>query len=257
MDDSRRKRELGKERGRDKLLMVPPLFAINVCIVSPSFDAAAIPLSWSLCPSEGHAGMRWEKERSYRLVGLEERVLHRGYGYPHCTVAQLSIRPSDLDALRSVVREIWVTMKESMERLDATLKLAALENGPVFATTADGTEVRLPSIKIVCSETLLALHENIVRAIRPFHVPPTTLEVGKAAFHPSFPTDNAVTVEWLKKYLSEHSLEAYNPHVTLGASTVKSLASSSFFKPTAVPWRNCRLVVSRMGNYCSCFEVYD
>ncbi|RNF22470.1 uncharacterized protein Tco025E_03070 [Trypanosoma conorhini] len=237
--------------------MVPSLLAINICIVSPSFDAAAIPLSWSLCPLEGHAGLRWERERSYRLMGLEEKVLHRGYGHPHCTVAQLSIRPSELDALRSAVRGVWVSMKGATERRDAVVTLAAIEEGPAFATTADGAEVHLPSIKIECSETLRALHENIVHAVRPFHVAPTTLEAGKAAFHPSFPADNAATVEWLTNYLSEYCLEAYSPHITLGASTMQWLAPSPVFKPTTVSWRDCRLVVSRMGNYCSCFEILD
>ncbi|PWV14741.1 hypothetical protein C3747_33g258 [Trypanosoma cruzi] len=236
---------------------MPPLLAINICIVSSYFDAAAIPLSWSLCPTEGYGSMQWEKERSYRLIGLEEKALRRGYGHPHCTVAQLSVRPSDLDALRNVVREIWLSMKELTERQDATISLAALDDGPSFATSKDGEEIRLPSIRILRSETLCALNKKISCAVLPYHVLPATLDVGKAAFHPSFSADNAATVEWMKNYLSEHCIDAYSPHITLGATTVKPMTSSFLFKPTTVPWRECRLVVSRMGNYCSCFEIYD
>ncbi|PBJ75319.1 hypothetical protein TcG_10814 [Trypanosoma cruzi] len=236
---------------------MPPLLAINICIVSSYFDAAAIPLSWSLCPTEGYGSMQWEKERSYRLIGLEEKALRRGYGHPHCTVAQLSIRPSDLDALRNVVREIWLSMKELTERQDATIILAALDDGPFFATSKDGEEIRLPNIRILRSETLCALHEKISCAVLPYHVLPATLDVGKAAFHPSFPADNAATVEWMKNYLSENCIDAYTPHITLGTTTVRPMTSSFLFKPTTVPWRECRLVVSRMGNYCSCFEIYD
>ncbi|ORC90421.1 uncharacterized protein TM35_000082190 [Trypanosoma theileri] len=232
-----------------------PLIAVNICLVSPSFDGAAIPLSWSLCPAEGYADMQWDKDKSYRLKALEEKVLHRGFGYPHCTVAQLCIAKTDMDALRKLVRQIWIELRETLESKEK-LCLTTLDNGPAFAKTADGTEIRLPNIVIEPSETLCELHKQIVTAVKPFHVSGASLEEGRAAFHPSFPADNDITVDWMMDYLSKYALKAYRPHITLGASPVV-VTETSVFKSIHVPWRDCRLVVSRMGNYCSCFEIQE
>ncbi|KEG12830.1 hypothetical protein DQ04_01401140 [Trypanosoma grayi] len=231
------------------------LIAINICLVSPAFDAAAIPLSWSLCPTESHSTLQWNKEKSYRLMALEEKALSRGYGHPHCTVAQLCIRLTDMDEVREKVRQIWLEEREASDN-KATLCLSGLEEGPAFDTTVGGTAIHLPNIKIILSEPLRKLHEKIIHAICQYHVPMETLEMAKAAFHPSFPPDSAVAVEWVNDYLTKYALDSYNPHITLGATPAKATASTAF-KTTLVSWRECRLVVSRMGNYCSCFEIQE
>lgn len=230
------------------------LIAINVCMVCNSFDTAAIPLSCSLCPVEDET---WDSSIAYRLVSLAEKKLQKGYGHAHITVVQLCVRATNLAEVKETVRQIWAKHREAAVAAKEKLVLTKIEAGPVFTTLDDGTEVRLPSIAVERSDTLLSLHTEIMEALKPYAVQLGSMEVGKATFHKTFPAETAMTVKWMIDYFTNSAGQNYHPHITLGASPIKRIDELTYFQPTRVPWRECRLVISHMGNYGSCFELLD
>lgn len=233
------------------------LLAINVCLISSGFDTVALPLSSTLCPvdveDEGDDALL-----CYGLAPLTEKKSRRGYGYAHCTVMQLCVRALDLKAVREIVRQTWVKFRSHVLEAKESLLLTGVADGPVFSTTSDGRTVRLPNITVERSTDLMWLHETIVRELGEYHVRVGSEDVAKSAFHKKFPADgNNTTPEWMLSFISKYSHENYAPHITLGACTEENVAALSFLQKTEIPWRECRLVVSHMGNFCSCFDLLD
>ncbi|KAK7200569.1 hypothetical protein NESM_000112800 [Novymonas esmeraldas] len=234
------------------------LMAVNVCLVSSGFDLVALPLSSTLCPVDADEDEMGEATPSYSLVPLTERKTRKGYGYAHCTVMQLCVRAVEVKAVREIVRQVWLKFRTNVLESKESLVLEGVADGPVFAEREDGREVRLPNIKVERSPDLMWLHETIVRELSEYHVRVGSEEVAKAAFHKKFPADgSSTTPEWMLDFTSKYAHENYSPHITLGACSEENVAALSFLQRTEIPWRECRLVVSHMGNYCSCFDLLD
>ncbi|KAG5490641.1 hypothetical protein JKF63_00762 [Porcisia hertigi] len=233
------------------------LLALNVCLISSAFDTVALPLSSTLCPVEEGDDVK-DTSMSYCLAPLTEKKMRKGYGYAHCTVMQLCARALDLKAVREAVRETWLKFRTQMLESKETLLLSGVADGPIFATTEEGCTVRLPNITVVRSPELMQLHESIVRELGKYHVKVSSEDVAKSAFHKRFPADsNSATAEWMLSFTNKYAHENYTPHITLGACTEKNVGVFSLLKKTEIPWRECRLVVSHMGNFCSCFDLLD
>ncbi|KPA81552.1 hypothetical protein ABB37_03896 [Leptomonas pyrrhocoris] len=231
--------------------------ALNVCLISSGFDTVALPLSSTLCPVDPDDDLE-EGSFGYTLAPLTEKRSRKNYGYAHCTVVQLCVRALDLKTVRELVRDTWVKFRERMTEAKETLVLDGIADGPTFAKTDDGLTVRLPNIKVERSPELMWLHETLVRELEPFHVKVASNDVAKRSFNTKFPADsNTTTSDWLLSFLSKSSHENYVPHISLGACTMENVAALSYLQRTEVPWRECRLVVSHMGNYCSCFDLME
>ncbi|CAG9584035.1 conserved hypothetical protein [Leishmania major strain Friedlin] len=232
------------------------LLALNVCLVSSSFDVVALPLSSTLCPVEVDDDVE-DTSLCYGLAPLTEKG-RKEYGYAHCTVMQFCARALDLKAIREIVRETWLKFRKHVLESKESLVLTGVADGPIFATTEDGRAVRLPNITVERSPNLMWLHETIMRELGQYHVKVGSEDVAKSAFHRKFPADgNSTTPEWMLSFMSKYAHENYTPHITLGACTEKNVAAFSFLQKTEIPWRECRLVVSHMGNFCSCFELLE
>ncbi|GET93585.1 hypothetical protein, conserved [Leishmania tarentolae] len=232
------------------------LFALNVCIVSSSFDVVAFPLSSTLCPVEVDGDVE-NASLCYGLVPLTEKS-RRGYGYAHCTVMQFCARALDLKAIRSIVRETWLKFRKHVLESKESLVLTGIADGPTFATREGGQAVRLPYITVERSPNLMSLHETIMQELSPYHVKVGSEDVAKATFHKKFPADsNSTTSEWMLSFINKYAHENYTPHITLGACTEENVAAFTCLQKTEIPWRECRLVVSHMGNFCSCFELLE
>ncbi|CCW63862.1 unnamed protein product [Phytomonas sp. EM1] len=227
--------------------------SVNIALVCSAFDKVAIPLSFSLCPnSEGDPS---ETNVCYRLESLSQKKLRPGYGYVHCTLAQLCIRATELTEVKDAARKVWNVHREASEESKEKLELTGIHPGPVFGTTATGKEIRLPYISVTCSDALMALHSDMLEKIRPFQVKLSSMKVGKSAFHNSFPAEDNASVEWMIDFYEKNSLENYNPHVTLGSTQDPIDMNLVYFQKMQLPLHACGLVVSHMGNYCSCFEL--
>ncbi|KPI85593.1 hypothetical protein ABL78_5331 [Leptomonas seymouri] len=233
------------------------LLALNVCLISSGFDTVALPLSSTLCPVETDDELE-EDSFGYTLAALTEKKSRRNYGYAHCTVVQLCVRALDLKAVREIVRCTWIKFRENVTQAKETLVLDGIADGPVFGKMDDGRTVRLPNIKVERSPELMWLHETLVRELEPFHVKVASLDVAKRSFNMRFPADsNNTSSEWLLSFVANSSHENYTPHISLGACTMENVAALSYLQRTEVPWRECRLVVCHMGNYCSCFDLME
>ncbi|CAJ1038468.1 hypothetical protein Q4I30_008235 [Leishmania utingensis] len=232
------------------------LLALNVCLISSAFDVVALPLSSTLCPVEVNDDVE-DTSLCYGLAPLTEKS-RKGYGYAHCTVMQLCARALDLKAVREIVRETWLKFRKHVLESKESLVLTGVADGPIFATTEDGRAVRLPNITVERTPDLIWLHETIVRELDQYRVKVGSEDVARSAFHRKFPADNnSATSEWMLSFTSQYSHENYAPHITLGACTEKNVASFSLLQKTEISWRECRLVVSHMGNFCSCFELLE
>ncbi|CAJ1038413.1 hypothetical protein NXY56_008086 [Leishmania guyanensis] len=232
------------------------LLALNVCLISSAFDVVALPLSLTLCPVEVNDDVE-DTSLCYGLAPLTEKS-HKGYGYAHCTVMQLCARALDLKAVRDIVRETWLKFRKHVLESKESLVLTGVADGPIFATTEDGRAVRLPNITVERTPDLIWLHETIVRELDQYRVKVGSEDVARSAFHRKFPADNnSATSEWMLSFTSQYSHENYAPHITLGACTEKNVAAFSLLQKTEISWRECRLVVSHMGNFCSCFELLE
>ncbi|CAJ1036928.1 conserved hypothetical protein [Leishmania braziliensis MHOM/BR/75/M2904] len=232
------------------------LLALNVCLISSAFDVVALPLSSTLCPVEVNDDVE-DTSLCYGLAPLTEKS-RKGYGYAHCTVMQLCARALDLKAVREIVRETWLKFRKHVLESKESLVLTGVADGPIFATTEDGRAVRLPNITVERTPDLIWLHETIVRELDQYRVKVGSEDVARSAFHRKFPADNnSATSEWMLSFTSQYSHENYAPHITLGACTEKNVAAFSLLQKTEISWRECRLVVSHMGNFCSCFELLE
>lgn len=230
------------------------LIAINICLISSAFDAIAIPLSSTLCPVNVEDQ---DEDFSYGLVPLAERKLQRGYGYAHCTVMQLCARALDLKSVKEKVRDTWKRFREEMSESTESLLLDGIRDGPVFGTNKEGATVRLPNIAVSRTPALMSLHEALVAELQPLHVRVGSMEVAKAAFHKKFPVNNTVTAEWMLNFMDCNAHDKYEPHISLGSTTVEEVSQLTYIQKKEVPWRECRLVVSHMGNFCSCIELLE
>lgn len=230
--------------------------AVNVCLVCNAFEAAAVPLSLSMCPAPEEETL-WDDAVSYRLVSLAEKKLQRGYGHAHCTVAQLCVRAAELSDLKDAVKVVWQKHRDKAVESKEKLTLTKIEAGPVFGQTTSGVDIHLPSIAVQRSDALVALHSDVVEGVKQFCVQLQAMDVAKSTFHKTFPSEGTTSVQWLMDFLDKYAGENYAPHITLGASPVDKIDSLTFFQESKVQWRECRLVVSHMGNYCSCFELLE
>ncbi|EPY30707.1 hypothetical protein AGDE_09306 [Angomonas deanei] len=217
-------------------------------------DRAVLPLSTSICPAPDE-NTCWDETVAYRVVSVAERKLKRGCGHPHCTLVQTCVRATDLTEIKDVVEKVARTYRDRMDKCSLTLQ--GVSAGPVFNVLSDGTEARLPYVGIVRSEELQALHQEMTEALEKYRVHVKSPEVGAATFHKKFPVVGTASVEYMEEFNERCGGENYNPHITIGASPLKSLEKLVFFQKTEVPWRQCSVVVSHMGNYCSCFEILE
>lgn len=231
------------------------LIALKVCLIGTCLEAAAVPLSTSLCPLPDDDDDVWNSSVSYRLVSLAEKKPQCGYGYVHCTIDVLCARATDVQAIKDAVRAIWLKHKEAAVAQKEMLLLSHLQLGPVVSTMSNGSELRLPSIALERSSALWALHDEVVETLKPFIVNLGSMDVGKSAFHKRYPVSDSAWVRAMISYHADAAGDAYAPHITLGASPVTDVEQLTFFHASRVPWRECRLVVSHMGNYCSCSDL--
>ncbi|EPY24844.1 hypothetical protein STCU_00335 [Strigomonas culicis] len=227
--------------------------AINICLVSTAFDSAVLPLSGSLCPAADDSST-WDSDVAYQLIHLSEKKPKKGYGHAHCTLVQLCARTTELNELKEEVRRVCAEHRPEQD--GEKLSMERVCGGPIFGKLPDDTEIYLPYVRVERSEPLYNLHSALVNAVRRFAVAVKSTDVAKSSFHKHFPTDGTTSIDWMLKYIDEHSYSNYNPHITLGASPM-CLEKLAFLQRTEVPWRRCRVVVSHMGNYCSCFEILD
>lgn len=239
-------------RGKDHEMS---LIAVNICLVCNAFDTAAIPLSYSLCPA-AEDDASWDASVAYRLVSLAEKKLQRGLGHAHITVAQLCVRATDLSTVKDLVRTKWLSHRQRAVEEKERVILSGLDAGVTAGVTKDGTEVHLPHISVRRSDALLELQKDVIEAVKDYQVRLGSMEVGKSTFHKTFPAESTEFVQYMMDYIEKHSGDNYAPHVTLGASPIESL-KFTYFQETKVHLKECRLVVSHMGHYGSCFELLE
>ncbi|CCW69911.1 unnamed protein product [Phytomonas sp. Hart1] len=226
---------------------------VKIVLVCNAFDKVAIPLSCSLCP-HGDSDAA-ENNIDYRLESLSKKKLQTGYGYVHCTLVQLCIRATELTDVKEAARKVWNVHREAAEESKEKLELTDIHPGPVFGTTATEKEIRLPYIAITRTDALMALHSDMLEKIKPFQVKLSSMNVGKSAFHNSSPADGNASVECMIDFYEKNSLENYSPHLTLGSTQDPIDTNLLYFQKLKLPLHTCALMVSHMGNYCSCFEL--
>lgn len=184
------------------------VLALDVAILPPPEVAdRAIRLSAAL-PADGPDGLRLDEER-----------------LPHITLTQQFVRPEELEPI--------------YERLDGILR----GHSPLpLRVTGSGRAGSSVWMQVERTDTLLALHEQLMEALRGFERPG-----GTAA---AFVNGDARVgdVMWVTGYRLKSSLHAYTPHITLGRAKEPPRIDPFSFVATTV-------AACHLGRFCSCRRV--
>lgn len=240
------------------------VIAVNVAIVGPALDDVVLPASNLVCSDS--IGTPCE----YLLcpLKLDGTPAPVGRAYAHVTLAQLFCRQERIAALATAVA---VAVGEAVSHSKGAgcplaMRVGGGHAGPVFATIG-GVSHRLPSLLIskTCSEGMQpsfvqTLHELLASnngGAFSFSGGPADAECNKSSCFSSSWPGNEASVRWVEQYATRSSGRVhYFPHVTLGCSSRDdSVSTLSDTPPVDISLKDLFVVVSWMGNFCSCNTV--
>lgn len=218
------------------------MLAINVCLLSTAFDLIAVPLSETIYhPGPGTIG--------YCLASSATKKLARPHGYAHCSLVRLLIKQENLKNVKEIAQRVWKKHRENTSINEHKLILQSIDRGEV--TTPRNHALYFPHIVVQQSSLLSSLRMELLDQLLSFHVH-TTIEHAALGFHSSFPFDlhyaDALNV-------FDDAKAVFTPQIALGALDEMEDTDCFLIRPTEVPLRGCRLVVSHMGGFLSAHEI--
>lgn len=138
---------------------------------------------------------------------------------PHITLLQCYILESDLPKIKNSLQDLYQTIAED------TFQLENLQ----YKTDQ---EQSFASLGIRKNESLMTLHHEVVERIKPF----AKTDGGQEAYiqNPDNSPIDQFTIDYVPKFINEHSFENYNPHISLGVANTALLdsLSSHYLKPS-------------------------
>jgi hypothetical protein len=155
---------------------------------------------------------------------------------PHISCLQRYVRTDALDNVYAAVSDVLTTVRPATWRLTAFKYYYIPWKG-----------LGLAGIVIRPTDELLAYQQALIDAVAPF-----TIATGTAAAYVTTPEDPDIVepvIEYVAKFVPDHSGKNYSPHVTIGLATedyLKGMLAEPFneftFSPAAVS-------LYQLGNY--------
>jgi hypothetical protein len=155
---------------------------------------------------------------------------------PHITLVHRYVREKDLPAIQQALTKLLSKIQPLEWQLTADGYTSALWSG-----------LGLTTIHITPTPELMQLQEDVVAAVKPFHVSGGTA----AAFSTTreLPKIDPEIIDYVDHFVPRSSGKSYSPHVTVGAAHedfVKRITSEPFekfsFKPAGI-------AIYQLGNF--------
>lgn len=177
-----------------------------------------------------------------QAVDLNQSVLHNNPNnfrldaqlIPHITLLQSYVKESDLPEIEKALVGLYTSIETELFLIDK------LQYHP------DKHE-SFASMGIKKSEALMALHEKVIALIKPFGVN----NGSQASYVPNedgTPIDE-FTMAYVPKFVSDHSFEHYNPHISLGVAETALLDSLAQHRFRPTKFKVPAIALYQLGNY--------
>jgi hypothetical protein len=253
------------------------LFAVNICVLPPAEIAAAAARlgaaiakpSTAMC--KAGAAYRVEPGASGRVVpcGGDASPGARGMllGLPHVTLCQ-GYCPADLQVLRHAQQRMNEAAEAICKDGSCTMEMTSrIDKGPVFAKFKDeeaGGEEReghVPGIALDMTPALKRRHEAACATRKEVCVKLSAEEkkdqARLAVAFVDYAHGNETSTDYAATFLDEKAYDKYGPHLTLGAAPPDAPEGHKYDGPMTTKLTEWRVVVARMGNFCSCCEPVE
>jgi len=159
---------------------------------------------------------------------------------PHITLLQCYIPESDLPKVAEALKGLYKTVEND------TIKAEGLQY-------SQDTEESFSSIGIKKSKPLLALHKKVIEFVKPYIITNGS-QASYVQNADGTPIDQ-FTIDYVPAFVSEHSHENYNPHISLGVAKTSLLDSldQHNFRPTK--FRATSISVYQLGAFGTAQKV--
>lgn len=159
-----------------------------------------------------------------------DRILNKTNRLPHVSLLMGCLAADQLQRAKAILQSI-------ADRHDyLNLHVTSIHT----VKTAGGNIV---SFEIERDPKIVALHESIVSAFSSLLTQDSTAK----DLNDDPPIEQS-SIEWINRYISDHSLKGFWPHITLGPGS-----NIQQFKPFS--FQANRLAICHLGNHCTCTEV--
>lgn len=177
-----------------------------------------------------------------QAVGLNKSVLENNPNnfkldaqhIPHITLLQSYVKESDLPEIENQLVGLYKSIATESFLIDALQYKK--EHNENFA-----------SMGVEKSEALMALHEQVIALLKPYSVS-NGFQESYVQNEDGTPIDD-FTMAYVPKFVSDHSFEHYNPHISLGVAETTLLDSLAqhHFRPTT--FKAPAIALYQLGNY--------
>ena len=153
---------------------------------------------------------------------------------PHITLVQAYIHETDISKIEKALSGLYKTFEQ--DSLWADELQYAKDQSESFA-----------SIGIEKSPSLMALHEKVIALLEPYILP----EGSQNAYVPNgdgTPIDD-FTLAYVPKFVSAHSYDNYNPHISLGVAKTTMLDSLAQHHFRATRFKAEAICIYQLGAY--------
>jgi hypothetical protein len=157
---------------------------------------------------------------------------------PHITTLQRYVRSADLAGVFAAVEGVL----ESVDPGRLTLTAVALKHMTVAAFPGIG----LAGIVVQASPEVLAFQADLIDAVRPFTGSGGTAEAYVRT--EAEPEINQDTIDYIERYVPDHSGENYLGHVTVGLATLDDLAKIEAEPFAELSFSPAGISVYQLGN---------
>lgn len=153
---------------------------------------------------------------------------------PHITLIQAYVNESDVPEIEKVLEGLYETIENE------TLLVDKLQYNR-------DKEASFASMRIEKSEALMRLHEKVIKVLEPFSVSNGS-QASYVQNEDGTPIDD-FTITYVPKFVSDHSYENYNPHISLGVADTSVLDSLETHKFRPTKFMAPTLALYQLGNY--------
>lgn len=153
---------------------------------------------------------------------------------PHITLLHCYVHESDLPEIEQVLEDYYKTIEHDSLWTDE------------LQYAKDKTE-SFASIGIKRSESLITLHENTISLLEPY-----ILHDGSQEDYVQSPDGSPIddfTLAYVPKFVSDHSYDNYNPHISLGVAKTALLDSLALHHFRPMKFKAKAIGVYQLGAY--------
>lgn len=153
--------------------------------------------------------------------------LSREKAMPHISLAMAVVKESNLQEISYKLNQLQKNFSIELE-----IDHKFMDNSGDLVT---GLGIRK-------SPELMLIHQEAVNLLKPYaeQISPDTKEVFAGADLINYPQP----CKWVIDYISKHSAENFNPHITIGFGDIGDITKQKFFSET--------LALYHLGPYCTC-----